>query len=94
MPTDGRQDVGKYFRLPTAAYIEIFEIDPKYLRDDRTATDRFQYGPNLLNRKFKLAFSAIHRDEETGEYVRSNCVERRTRTSGLRRTWAGWGDGR
>jgi hypothetical protein len=27
------QRVGKYFALPTAAYIEIFEIDPKYLRN-------------------------------------------------------------
>ena len=27
------QRVGKYFALPTAAFIEIFEIDPKYLRD-------------------------------------------------------------
>jgi len=27
------QRVGKYFVLPTAAFIEIFEIDPKYLRD-------------------------------------------------------------
>jgi len=25
----------RYFRLPTQSYIEIFEIDPKYLRDDR-----------------------------------------------------------
>jgi sulfite reductase (ferredoxin) len=26
------QKVGRYFALPTAAYVEIFEIDPNYLR--------------------------------------------------------------
>ena len=36
------QKVGTYFRLPTAAYIEIFQIDPNYLRDERTAEERFQ----------------------------------------------------
>ncbi|MBI2126538.1 MAG: nitrite/sulfite reductase, partial [Thaumarchaeota archaeon] len=43
--------VGKYFALPTASYIEIFEIDPKYMRElnERKPEERFDYGPNLLN---------------------------------------------
>src|SRR6266513_6554869 len=26
------QKIGKYFALPAAAYIEVFEVDPNYLR--------------------------------------------------------------
>ncbi len=77
------QKVGKYFRLPTAAYLEIFEIDPSYLRDERGPGEKFEYGMNLLNRKFKIAFSALHRDEDTGEYQPDNCVELRTNDIGV-----------
>ena len=45
------QRAGKYFRLPSGAFIEIIAIDPNYLRDPE---EQFQYGPNLLNRKFKM----------------------------------------
>ncbi len=72
--------IGEYFRLPTAAYIEVFQIDPTYLRDPE---ERFQYGENLLNRKFKLAFSAIHYDPKKGRYVPDNCVELRTNDIGI-----------
>ncbi|MGH7381269.1 MAG: nitrite/sulfite reductase [Candidatus Methylomirabilales bacterium] len=74
------QKAGRYFRLPTAAFIEIFGIDPHYLRDPE---ERFQYGPNLLNRKFKIGFSAIHLDEEKQTYVPDNCVELRTNDIGI-----------
>jgi len=79
------QKTGKYFRLPTSAYIEIFEIDRTYLREaeERLPKERFQYGPNLLNRKFKIAFSAIHFDEEKGLCVPDNCVELRTNDIGI-----------
>ncbi|MEM4311291.1 MAG: hypothetical protein QXX95_02770 [Nitrososphaerales archaeon] len=79
------QKAGKYFRLPTAAYIEIFEIDPFYIREleERTEEEAFQYGPNLLNRKFKIAFSAIHYDKEKQTYVPDNCVELRTNDIGI-----------
>ncbi|MGC2571058.1 MAG: hypothetical protein WA364_06055 [Candidatus Nitrosopolaris sp.] len=82
------QRVGKYFALPTAAYIEIFEIDPKYLRDanleNRTpGVSRFNYGQNQLNRKFKIAFSAIHYDDVNKKYVPDNCVELRTNDIGI-----------
>jgi sulfite reductase (NADPH) hemoprotein beta-component len=82
------QKVGKYFALPTAAYIEVFEIDPNYLRkagllDREVGVTRFDYGINQLNRKFKIAFSAIHYDEEKKKYVPDNCVELRTNDIGV-----------
>ena len=82
------QKAGKFFALPTAAYIEVFEVDPKYLRmagleDREPGKTRFAYGPNQLNRKFKLAFSAIHYEEENKKYVPDNCVELRTNDIGV-----------
>jgi len=82
------QRVGKYFALPTAAYIEVFEIDPKYLRDRDLenripGVSRFDYGQNQLNRKFKVAFSAIHYDDVNKKYVPDNCVELRTNDIGI-----------
>src|SRR3989338_6909352 len=62
----------EYFRLPVEPFIEIFAIDPKYLRKPN---ESFVYGANLLNRKFKIAFSTVHRDAESGKLVPDNCVE-------------------
>ncbi len=52
---------GTYFQLPEQAHIQIFGVDTAY---DRVAHEqrvgskgRFEYGPMLLNRKFKVAFS-------------------------------------
>ncbi|MDA4118486.1 MAG: nitrite/sulfite reductase, partial [Thaumarchaeota archaeon] len=81
--TSFAQKAAKYFRLPTSSYIEIFEIDPKYLRDDRKTGEKFEYGDRLLNRKFKIGIAAIDRDEKTGEYVNDNCVEVRTDDIGV-----------
>jgi sulfite reductase beta subunit-like hemoprotein len=82
------QMAGKYFRLPMASYIEVFGIDPAYLRqpgapavDGDDDGERFKYGPNLLNRKFKIAFSSINL--EGGRYVADNCVELRTNDLGI-----------
>ena len=85
------QKAGKYFRLPSAAYVEIFEIDRSYLRNEDDVSDseggcglsKFQYGPGLLNRKFKIGFSAVHYDELTGKYMPDNCVELRTNDVGI-----------
>ncbi len=77
------QKVGKYFRLPTAGYMEIFGVDPAYVRKEGDEEKHFQYAPNLLNRKFKIAFSAIHFDKQTGSYVPDNCVELRTNDIGV-----------
>ncbi len=66
---------GQYFQLPLDPFIKVYSIDPKYVRQPE---ESFQYGPNLLNRKFKIAFSTIHRDPETGKLKADNCVELRT----------------
>jgi sulfite reductase beta subunit-like hemoprotein len=81
------QKIGKYFALPPSAYVEIFEIDPNYLREAGLSERHpgitgFDYGPNQLNRKFKIAFSAIHRIEGK-KYVPDNCVELRTNDIGV-----------
>jgi sulfite reductase (NADPH) hemoprotein beta-component len=61
-----------YFQLPIEPFIEIFEIDPTFIRKP---TESFDYGKQLLNRKFKIAFTALHRDPATGNIVPDNCVE-------------------
>ncbi len=71
---------GEYFRLPADAHIQIFEIDTSLMR---TPDQRFEYGPKLLNRKFKIAFSAVHQDPETGRWLHDNCVELRTNEVGV-----------
>ena len=70
----------EYFRLPAEAHIEIFAVDSKYMR---TPDERFRYGKNLLNRKFKIGFSAIHFDEASGQWVPDNCVELRANDIGI-----------
>jgi len=79
------QKVGKYFQLPTAGYLEIFMVDPAYLRrsDEFSDEKHFGYAPNLLNRKFKIGFSAIHFNSETRQYTLDNCVELRTNDIGV-----------
>ncbi len=79
------QKAGKYFRLPTASYIEVFAIDPTHLRDaeENNPDGRFNYGPTLLNRKLKIAFSALRFDEAKRSYVPDNCVEMRTDDIGV-----------
>lgn len=66
------QKAGQYFQLPLDPFIEIFAIDPNYIRRPE---ESFPYGPQLLNRKFKIAFAAVHQDPETKKFVADNCVE-------------------
>lgn len=61
-----------YFQLPLAPFIEVFAIDPAYLRKP---AENFDYGKQLLNRKFKIAFTTVHRDPATGKIIADNCVE-------------------
>lgn len=71
---------GDYFQLPIDPFIEVWAIDPKAIR---RPTESFQYGPQLLNRKFKIGFSAVHRNENTGELYNENCVEVLTNDMGV-----------
>lgn len=71
---------GDYFQLPLEPFIKVFEIDSQYLRKP---TESFKYGKQLLNRKFKIAFSAVYKDEKTGKLVADNCVELRSNDVGV-----------
>ena len=93
------QKYGEYFELPNDPHIEIFEVDTGYdrfaaeMQNDPVASKscggavrakgRFDYKPNLLNRKFKIGFSAVHRNPETGELEYDNCPEIRTQDIGI-----------
>ena len=76
--------IGEYFRLPAEPHLEIFAIDPAYLR---TPAEHYNYGPQLLNRKFKIAFSAIHFDQTHQKWVPDNCVELCTNEVGVAPIW-------
>jgi len=69
-----------YFQLPATPFVQIFAVDPNALEQER---ETFKYGPQLLNRKFKMAIAALHKDPETGEVKPDNCVEMRTHDLGL-----------
>jgi sulfite reductase beta subunit-like hemoprotein len=71
---------GAFFRLPAAPHIAVFGIDPGFVPDPDV---QYKYEAKLLNRKFKIAFSAVHRDEKTGKIVHDNCVELRTNDIGI-----------
>ncbi len=73
-------EYGAYFQLPAQPHIEVFAVDPNHIRD---ADDRYEYGPQLLNRKFKIAFSTVHRNAKTGVIEADNCVELRTNDMGI-----------
>lgn len=82
------QKYGKYFELPAEAHIKIFEIDTSLRRFDGSLVseerrEKYSYGTQLLNRKFKIAFSAVHRNVETGAIEYDNCVELRTNDMGV-----------
>ena len=81
-------EYGKYFELPLSAHIQIFAIDPNVMRfhgelASAPRKESFDYGPGLLNRKFKIAFSAAHRNLQTGAIELDNCVEMRTNDMGI-----------
>lgn len=72
--------VAEYFRLPAEPYVQVFEIDTSFIR---TPDQHYPYGERLLNRKFKMAFSAVHRDPHSGAWLYDNCVELRTNEIGV-----------
>jgi len=78
------QKLARYFQLPAAPYLQIFAIDPNALEQDQ---ERFQYGPQLLNRKFKIAVGSLWRSPSTGLVEADNCVELRTHDLGILPLW-------
>ena len=73
----------EYFQLPADPFIQIFAIDPNYLRKEGENPKSFGYGKNLLNRKFKIAFSQVLKNAESGLYELDNCVEALTNDMGI-----------
>ncbi|BAM03021.1 nitrite/sulfite reductase [Phycisphaera mikurensis] len=71
---------GDYFRLPAASHIQVFAVDPNDIKDPEV---QYDYGKQLLNRKFKIAFSTVHRDPRTGVVTADNCTEIRTNEVGV-----------
>ena len=71
---------GTYFRIPAAPHIQVFAVDPADIQDPAV---QYDYGPKLLNRKFKIAFSTAHRDPVTGLVAYDNCTELRTHDLGV-----------
>lgn len=81
----------RYFQLDPTPHIQIFEIDTNAVRDDGASKahgsaagldEHFAYAPNLLNRKFKIAFATVHENPISGQLQRDNCVEMRTNDMG------------
>ncbi len=84
------RDLGSYFQLPSEPFVKIFAVDPEALKQPATPPDsvskkgaQFEYGPQLLNRKFKIAVGALHPNPQTGEIEADNCVELRTNDLGV-----------
>ena len=74
------QRVADYFQLPLDPYLRVFDLDPGTF--DKPP-ESFHYGPGLLNRKFKIAFGAIHRDPKSGRLISDNCTELLTNDVGI-----------
>ena len=76
------QKFGSFFRLDEEPFFQVFEIHPSNNpREHRL--ERFNYGPQKLNRKFKINFSAGEVDPETRKWVPDNCVEAKTGDIGI-----------
>ena len=73
-------EYGTYFRIPAAPHIQVFAVDPADIQDP---ANHYSYGPKLLNRKFKIAFSTVHRDRDTGALTYDNCTELKTHDLGI-----------
>ncbi len=65
------QKAGAYFQLPLEPFITVWEIDPTKVRKPG---ESFNYGKKLLNRKFKIGFSAVLEDQN-GKLFVDNCAE-------------------
>ncbi len=69
--------IAKYFRLPSQLYVQVFEINSEFLKDENS----FEYADNLLPRKFKIAIAGVIK--KGNEYVIDNCVEVRANDIGI-----------
>lgn len=62
---------GAFFQLPMEPFISVWQMDPNKIRKP---DESFAYGKNLLNRKFKINFASVHKDDR-GNLIPDNCTE-------------------
>ena len=74
------RELANYFRISAAPFVQIFAVDPNAVREEGKS---FNYGHALLNRKFKVAISAVIRDARSWALVPDNCVELLTNDMGV-----------
>jgi sulfite reductase (NADPH) hemoprotein beta-component len=65
------QKCGAYFQLPVEPFIAVWQIYPNKIRKPG---ESFSYGKNMLNRKFKIGFASVHKDDQ-GNLYPDNCAE-------------------
>ncbi|MBF0489586.1 MAG: nitrite/sulfite reductase [Candidatus Omnitrophica bacterium] len=65
------QKCGAYFQLPLEPFISVWEIDPTKVRKPG---ESFDYGPQLLNRKFKIGIAGVI-ENANGQLSVDNCAE-------------------
>lgn len=76
------REMGSFFGLDEEPFFQVFEINPSEVPRESTL-EKFSYGPQKLNRKFKINFSSGEVDPKTGLWVPDNCVEARTGDIGV-----------
>lgn len=76
------REFGSFFGLDEEPFFQVFEINPFEVPRE-SPLEKFLYGPQKLNRKFKINFSAGEVDTKTGLWVPDNCVEARTGDIGV-----------
>ncbi|BBD72107.1 hypothetical protein HS1genome_0496 [Sulfodiicoccus acidiphilus] len=75
------RDIANYFKLPTTAFVQIFELPQTSRLEERPPEGSFSYPDNLLPRKFKIGVSALLNDGE--RLVGDDCVEVLTNDVGV-----------
>ena len=76
------REIGSFFCLDEEPFFHVFEINPFEVPRE-SQLERFSYGPQKLNRKFKINFSSGEVDPNTRVWVPDNCVEARTSDIGV-----------
>jgi sulfite reductase (NADPH) hemoprotein beta-component len=76
------KELAAYFQLPAEPHIQVFGVDPTYIRKPGEQPPRYEYGPKLLNRKFKVGIAGVHQHAD-GSWHLDNCVELRTNEIGI-----------
>jgi Sulfite reductase, beta subunit (hemoprotein) len=74
------RDVANYFKLPTGAFVQIFELSESPRLMERPQEGSFKYPDNLLPRKFKIGIASVLLGERD---VLDDCIEVLTNDVGV-----------